>query len=159
MDDAEFERQKRRISDLADRWIKPLGLNLGRVRLIFERDSGVFEESHAKFTGVVPPAGLKPAAFCLTDWRYIDSSIHFNLYETFGLDDEELEETFVHELQHIFLNEMREEGIDHEERVATTLARAFIELRDSIAEGQPQRVEEHAAPDQPLTGEQTCSIL
>lgn len=35
-------------------------------------------------------------------------------------------------LMHVFLNEMREEGIDHEERVATMLSKAFLWTREAM---------------------------
>jgi hypothetical protein len=53
------------------------------------------------------------------------------------LSDEDLERCVVHELVHVFLNEARENGedwLDHEERVASTLAQAFIWLRDHARE-------------------------
>ena len=48
--------------------------------------------------------------------------------------DDELEWAFVHELAHVFLNEMRQEddAAAHEERCASQLADAFIWLRESV---------------------------
>lgn len=50
------------------------------------------------------------------------------------MSDEEIEYVVVHELMHVFLNEMREQGQQHEERVATLLAKAFLWVRDQTRE-------------------------
>ena len=47
-----------------------------------------------------------------------------------GMSNEELERTVVHELVHALVNELREGGIDHEERVVTTLTKAVLWVRD-----------------------------
>jgi len=70
--------------------------------------------------------GRECVALCDTDWRYMDSTLTFNLTKLRNVSESEIEMTVVHELAHIFLNEMREEGIDHEERVATMLQKAFM---------------------------------
>jgi hypothetical protein len=69
-------------------------------------------------------------AVCSTDWRYMHATIRVNSDKLQEIENEDIEEIAVHEMMHIFLNEMREEGIDHEERVATFLARSFICTRD-----------------------------
>lgn len=65
-------------------------------------------------------------AFCESDWRYMTAVIKVNLDLLKEIDDKDLEEIVVHELMHVILNEMREGGTGHEERVATFLARSFI---------------------------------
>lgn len=54
------------------------------------------------------------------------------------LTDDELEEIFVHECGHILVNEMRgdpDDWLDHEERVVSTLTKAFLWVRSAFAEG------------------------
>lgn len=138
MNDEEFERQKKRIQTLTERWLKPLGMNWGRLHIVYERDSGRFEEERAKYGRADERGTGTCLAFCRTDWRYAESTIVFNILCVVDLDDDELDEAYVHELMHVFLNEMREEGIDHEERVATSLAKAFVWLRDALTE-QPEQ--------------------
>jgi hypothetical protein len=60
-----------------------------------------------------------------TDWRYLTASIKFSYDGLFDADDKQIERTVVHELLHVLLNEMREEGTDHEERVVSHLEIAF----------------------------------
>lgn len=136
MDDAEYEHQKARIQALIERWLKPLGLHWGRTTFIYERDSGEFQRLRDEHCGDNSGLDRPAVAFCTADWRYGQASIYFNMLVVAGEDDDVLEEYFVHELMHIFLSEMREEGRDHEERVATTLAKAFLWLRDHLAEQQ-----------------------
>lgn len=59
-------------------------------------------------------------------WQYQQAIITFYRKGLKGLDADGVEQIIVHELMHVFLNEMREEGIDHEERVATMLSKAFL---------------------------------
>lgn len=134
MNDEDFEHQKKRIQTLTERWVKPLGMNWGRLHIVYERDSGVFQELRQKFCDTSHDRGGRGLAFCTSDWRYAESTIYWNMFMVFGLDDDELEEFYVHELMHVFLSEMREDGISHEERVATSLAKAFIWFRDSLIE-------------------------
>lgn len=132
MNDAEYERQKERLRALGEKWVRPLGLGWGQVDLAYCRTRDEFEPGDTD-----NPDGVLPAAKCHTDWRYGHSTITWVLPEIADMDDEKLELVFLHELMHIFVNEMRwyerdGHGLDHEERVCTTLAKAFLWLRDSL---------------------------
>ena len=72
--------------------------------------------------------GLTCDAMCDAKWQYLDHEITFNLTNMAKMTDEEIEITVVHELMHIFLNEMQSDSvdIDHEERVASSLQKAFM---------------------------------
>lgn len=128
MTDAQFKAQRRRLKALIKRWHHRLGLAWWRVHYVYHRDSSEFASSD---DGLVHNAA---AATTLADWRYLEATISFNMQELAELDDEALEFVFVHELMHVLVAEMRadhegkrrHEHVDHEERVCTTLARAFI---------------------------------
>lgn len=140
MDDQEYARQKQRLLDLADKWIKPLGLGWWDISFEYARDDYVAPENASS-----PDASL---AKCAANWRYGHACITWNMPRVREIEDAELERCFVHELMHIFLSETRENGedwLDHEERVASTLTKAFLWLRDSLAEGQPQTESPEAA--------------
>lgn len=133
MNDGEYEQQKERLRALAERWIKPLGLGWWQIDLIYARDDYEL------------PAGSSSdrahsLAHCSCDWRYADASITWNMPLVKEQSDEELQRYFVHELGHIFVSEMRwardndHDGLDHEERVVTTLAKAFLWLREIAAD-------------------------
>lgn len=132
MDDAEYERQKQRLLDLSEKWIKVLGLAWWDIDLAYARDD--YE---------APPGASSPdlsLAYCAADWRYGHACITWNMPIVREQRDDKLERTFVHELMHIFLSETRETGDDwlaHEERVASTLTKAFLWLRDSVAVDEP----------------------
>lgn len=70
--------------------------------------------------------GLEADAICNAKWQYLEHEVCFNITECNKLTEYQLEVTIVHELMHIFLNEMQETGIDHEERVASSLQKAFM---------------------------------
>jgi len=42
------------------------------------------------------------------------------------MENDQIEMTIVHELCHALVNEMRKDGIDHEERTVTALTKAFL---------------------------------
>ena len=134
MNDQEFEAQTERIRVLAERWAKPLGLGWWHVRLKFERDSDEFAE-RTKATGAATTL-----AVCTADWRYMEATITWNMRLVAAQDDDELERDVLHELMHVFLKEISVDDPNHrasEERVATTLAKAFIWIRDFVQDGEP----------------------
>lgn len=73
---------------------------------------------------------------CESDWRYQDATITIALHKLREMNKYQIEGLIVHELMHVFLNEMREEGLDHEERVATNLQKAFMWVRDGVKKGK-----------------------
>ena len=75
--------------------------------------------------------GLDCDALCDSKWQYLDHSITFNLAKMQTMTKEEVEITIVHELMHIFLNEMQTDDLDvkHEERVASSLQKAFMGVK------------------------------
>jgi hypothetical protein len=122
-------RKKKAIKEKLDKyfrwWINRLGLRWWKIDLRWankKSESAFMDNNDGTFAMME----------CWADWKYMKADITVNLYELAKRNDsdEELEEMVVHELQHILLNEMREKGIEHEERVAMTLQRAFLWVRD-----------------------------
>jgi hypothetical protein len=134
MNDKEYAAQKARIQTLSDKWIVPLGLKWWRVNLEFNRD---VTGDHGN--------GRCAVAETMVDWHYLLATITFNIPAVAEQADDELETMFVHECCHILVNEMRmwapknidadknDEAMHHEERVASTLANAFIWTREAGA--------------------------
>lgn len=60
------------------------------------------------------------------DWRYLEAVVLVNLRFVETVSDERLELYFVHEMMHALLDEAQIVDRDHEERVATWLALAFL---------------------------------
>lgn len=65
--------------------------------------------------------GTCTAATCDAQWKYFEAFLNFSFEEMRGLEEEEIEKIVIHEMMHIVVNELREEGIDHEERVVSHL--------------------------------------
>jgi len=61
-------------------------------------------------------------ARCETDWRYFEATLSFNF--------------LIHELLHVVLNEMREDGVEHEERVASHLTMVMNWLNGEAKDGK-----------------------
>lgn len=144
MNDVEFAAQMTRLRKLADKWVKPIGLGWWRVEAEYERDSGNYHVD-----GEPSPNGV---ANIKADWRYMHATITFNMLRVAEQDDEHLEWIYVHELMHIFLNEtrdlkgdgqlttVRDDWLNHEERIASTLAHAFIWIRNDAIEKTETRL-------------------
>ena len=126
MTDAEYAELKARLQLLAAKWHAVLGLKDWHVKYRYCR------------TGL-PPRGLDTPdtstvalARARVSWQYLDAEISFDMPLAAELDDKRLEWVFVHECMHVLINEMRwqdhgdADNLDHEERVATVLARSFI---------------------------------
>ncbi len=69
-----------------------------------------------------------------SDWRYMTATVAVNVPAVARLTDTQLERAVVHEFVHVLVNEMREKGIDHEERVVTMLTKAFFWVRANAVE-------------------------
>ncbi len=125
MDDKTFRKEKRRVEGFLRKWLKPLGLLWWNIEVEYDRTADL---------SVTAPEGRSVAAKCKVDWQYKQATITFNVPEIGELNDGGLERVVVHELMHIFLNEMRsyDTDSDHEERVASDLASAFLWVRDGV---------------------------
>jgi len=111
------KKQRRRVERLWKAWHGRLGMYGWDIRRTYHEGDFITQDGL--------PSG--PAvAVTSVDWRYKHGSIAWNLVEVAKLDDERLEYCVVHEIMHVWLHEMRTRGLDHEERVATELAWAFL---------------------------------
>lgn len=89
MTDKEFDRQKRRVERIVDKWRNIIGLSDHRLRYKFIR------ENHTD--GNV-------AAQCYALWQYKHHIIEFYMPSLMDCtDDDELEEDILHELCHILI--------------------------------------------------------
>ena len=133
MNDAEYDEQKARVQKLIERWPKALGLHWWRITYDWYRHDMPDDEGKPD---------LASAMRCAARWEYLDATIKINLELVATLEDARLEWIFVHELMHIFLKEQRwddddsKDSMNHEERVASMLAMAFIWIRDFVEEGK-----------------------
>ena len=139
MTDAEHEQLEMRLQAMADEWIQCIGLQWWHILFYYHRDSGAFGESGEH---LLPGSKAHTSA----SWAYLDAAIHFNLSGLVGYTDTQLEEVVVHELMHIMVHEMRSVAnceceqfdIRHEERVCTTLQRAFAWTKEHFLHAAPE---------------------
>ena len=117
------KRQKRRILALSEKWRVATGLGSWRGRHSFNHDRASFKCPD------VPGGEVLMRCYC--DWRYEQVMIEVNIEWLSCFSNNELEEFYLHELAHVFLNEVREEGIHHEEHAATLLGKAFMWIRQA----------------------------
>ena len=129
--DAEFEEQRQRILALIDRWQTCLGLRWWKVTHTYERG-----EYHSN--GSYAPEVVANTAVM---WEYLHATVTWNMTKVADQDADDLEYAFVHECMHVLVHEMRvwrpngeppiinEMEREHEERVCTQLAKAFIWTR------------------------------
>ena len=120
MTDAEYEAAKARFDALAARWVPLLGLTDWHITWDYRRqDANDFRTDN--------PDEIAKAHVI---WTYLSAIVTIWLPGFEDLSDARREFIFVHELMHLVLNEMREDQgqdtIQHEERVATVLAQAFL---------------------------------
>lgn len=65
--------------------------------------------------------GFPTIATCDSSWQYFEATLNFNLEIMADMEEEKIEETVIHELLHAVVNEMRDKGAKHEERVVSQL--------------------------------------
>lgn len=117
-------------------WTHNTGLGWWKVDILYDDDRQAYEGEN----------GYETVMRCFADWRYGTAQVYVNVLKAKTLDKQELEMCVVHELMHVFLNEMREGEIKHEERVATTLAKAFLWCRDGVERGYNNKTSEEIVP-------------
>lgn len=72
------------------------------------------------------------AGYCDVEWKYLTACITFYPKAMRHLTEEEIEVAVIHELMHVMVNETREGGMEHEERVCTQLQKAFSWVKGSL---------------------------
>ena len=117
--DKDYRRQVKRIKKLIKKWHSPL--------------VGWWRVEHAYYREGLSPEDRAAGALASThaEWEYLMATISWDIPEVAQTSDEYLEYAMVHELCHLLVNEMHADGVDHEERVVTTLARAFKWIREN----------------------------
>jgi len=71
------------------------------------------------------PDGMTVTASTRSAWMYFTATIDFSIDQLADMEENDIEKIVIHELLHIVVNEMREDGIDHEERVVSHLSTAI----------------------------------
>lgn len=70
-------------------------------------------------------SGNRVVARTWASWEYLDAHIEFDLAVLRDMDEDEIERAIIHELLHVVVNEMRDPGVKHEERVVSSLSRVL----------------------------------
>lgn len=126
MTDAEYKALKSKLHRMALEWSERIGLGWWKLKFVWCRD-GINDSK-------VPNA----AAATDVQWPYLEAAIRFDMplladKDQFE-DDAALEMLVLHELTHVLVNELRcdecqhdekKDVMHHEERVVTTVAKAF----------------------------------
>lgn len=120
-----YKAYRKRCRNYLNTWIPLLSLQDYRIRVNYYDDSADFPGASDYSEGIM-------LARVSCQWEYLDVTIAVNVPAIARLSEEEIEETIVHELCHIIVNEMSSECVErkHEERVVTNMARTFLRLRN-----------------------------
>ena len=118
MSDAEYEEQKQRAEAVFEKWSRTLGLGWWDVKAFYHRESPPRDGNY-----------FSPVMCVECEWRYLLASIHIYVPEIVNMSDDDLEESILHEIAHIFVSELRgqtpDDHLNHEERVVTWMARSW----------------------------------
>lgn len=126
MTDAEYEALKSKLERMALEWSERIGLGWWKLKFIWCRE------------GINDPDLPHAAAATDVRWQYLEAKIRFDMPlladKDHFEDDAALEMLVIHELTHVLVNELRcgecqhdekKDVMHHEERVVTTVAKAF----------------------------------
>ena len=112
--------KKKQIEKLFSKWTYRLGLRWWNVKLyLYDDPQDIIKHFRTDENNLV-------VAVSYCDWRYTSCTIDVNFPVIKQMTKEDAERAIIHELCHALVNEMREEGIEHEERVVTCLTNAFM---------------------------------
>lgn len=125
MTDKEFDKQKLRIKKLKDKWMDLLWLNQYWVEFDYIRETPG-PESKTDYSPQDIGGYWEVVMETRSDPYYLKASVTVYTIQTAKLNDDQLEETFLHELCHIHLSPLHTKAKSNdEERVVTMLARAL----------------------------------
>lgn len=118
-----MKRTKKKIREYMEKWTEPLGLLWWKISVHFVTEPpDVVAHFRDDESGVA-------VAKTYSSWEYLEADIYFNVAALSKHDDGDIEKAVLHELCHILVCETRENEIHHEERVVSSLQRAFIWTR------------------------------
>lgn len=131
LSDRQLEIQKKRITDLADKWFGILGLRHWKIYFTFENKKGnpktKYNPGELKIVGDVWDIVMTTQV----DPYYLEANIDCYLPIIKEFDDDEVEESFLHECCHIMVALIsRNKKEKEEELVVTSLARAIKNAYD-----------------------------
>jgi predicted SprT family Zn-dependent metalloprotease len=112
-----FKRARKRFNRIALEWATRMGLKWWSLHFLY------YGKTPKKFRR---EDGHQTAVRVLARWQYLEAYFEVNTPAIARMSDSELEALVVHEMCHVLVNEMREKGIKHEERVCSRLAQAFL---------------------------------
>ena len=136
MNDAEFEEQKARVLAVFEKWSVPLWLEGYDTTFYWERTKGPERKMEGGDTHWQTTLKVN------SNWTHMDAAITAYLGTIMNVTEVELETAVVHECMHILVCETRQgedkgdDWLDHEERVCTMLAKAFMTVRQYAKEGK-----------------------
>ncbi len=97
---------------------------------------GLWRKEMRVVSHIPPDEGQDPrweiGATTRSNWHHLQADLEFSHYLLCDKDDKTVERMVIHELLHVLLNEMRESGLEHEERVVSHLEIAFEEIEDLL---------------------------
>lgn len=158
MNDKEYEELRNRIREIARAWLQVLGLGFWKIDLEYSRDGKGVCDPHSDLGNE-----WDCAASVLVKWQYLNANIIFNLPIMLEMSDNEIEDTIIHEICHVLVNEMREYsqveiseerlhiGRAHEERVVSSLTNAFKWVRSRARDEIREEIANATESEEPAT--------
>ncbi len=118
------EEQQERVEAMWEKWRDRLGLASWLVNRDYHDGEYVQGDGRSSSDAI---------ASADVDWAYQRATLSFNLQKVEHQDDAALENVIVHEAMHILINELREDGMKHEEHACTMLAWALIRTAQDVS--------------------------
>lgn len=116
----------KKIKKICNKWIYRLGLRWWEVEVHYVEDpQDVIDIFKTNDNEIV-------IGRTYVDWKYMSANVYLNIPSMLNMTHNQIERIIVHELLHVLVNEMREDGIDHEERVVTLLTKAVFWIKADI---------------------------
>lgn len=116
----------KKIKKLCEKWIYRLGLRWWEVEIHYVEDpQDVIDIFKTNDNEIV-------IGRTYVDWKYMSANVYLNVPSMLNMTHNQIERIIVHELLHILVNEMRENSIEHEERVVTGLTKAVFWIKADI---------------------------
>ena len=126
MNDKSYEKQKKRVKKLFDKWRTPLGLGWWKITIVYSREKSRGEGINGEHNTDIEGTWDIVFSTC-SDFYYKIATITAFLPIIQNLSDENVERYLLHECAHILVTPMKHKDRElQEELVATTIADTIL---------------------------------
>ncbi len=145
MNKKRVEKQKVRIDALCEKWNAPLFLGMWDLRFVY------FDNLKSSYE---PDDNFECFLKINSGWEYLDATVSVSVSSIEKSSDDELEELFLHEMVHLYTNEvwdvvedckgLPKDAYKHNERLTTMMAKIILNTQKLTEERTRKEINDNS---------------